>query len=440
MKLVIEDDQGSRREVALDRDEITIGRREDNVVHLPDRNVSRRHARLLRKEGSVLLEDLRSANGTLVNGVRITEPVSLGNGDLVRIGDYGVAVRPDEVPLEIPLPRTTPPEPPAALRGDVLADTAPHPLVAAPVEIVEEPAPAPTPAAVAELEPPVRRSRRALGVVILGLVLGLGGALVLRAQIRENEASRLRSAVPPPPTPEVVAEPPPPTPAEPPPLELTPLTVPASRPSTATEWMAAARSAAEARDFDRALRLLSSVRDRSFQAEAQTLRRTWRAEAVAGRAVRSARKELDSGRPSGALRRLEPAKNSRAWAPEVAELRAEITAALKSPRKPQARTATAADVERLYREGKTLYDNGNVGEAAGRFERCLSLDRNQPRCHLMLASSYARGGDTGRAEAHYRRFLALASADDPAVPRVKKFLEDSDAEKKARASSATPQR
>jgi Tfp pilus assembly protein PilF len=216
--------------------------------------------------------------------------------------------------------------------------------------------------------------------------------------------------------------------------------MPASHPSTATEWMAAARSAAEARDFDRALRLLSSVRDRSFQAEAQSLRKTWRAEAGAGRAVRNARRELDLGRPSGALRKLEPAKNSRAWAPEVAELRAEITAALKSPHKPQARTASAADVERLYREGKTLYDNGNVGEAAGRFERCLSLDRNHPRCHLMLATSYARGGDTGRAEAHYRRFLALASADDPAVPRVKKFLEDSDAEKKARASSATPQR
>jgi len=438
MKLVIEDDEGSRREVALDRDEITIGRREDNVVHLPDRNVSRRHARLLRKEGSVLLEDLRSANGTRVNGVKITEPVSLGNGDLVRIGDYGVALRPDEVPLEVPLPGPTPHEPPVALRGDVLADTAPHPLVAAAVEITEDPAPGST--LVDELEPPVRRSRRALGVVILGLVLGLGGALVLRAQLRENEASRLRSAVPPPPTPEVVAEPPPPTTAEPPPLELTPPTVPASRPSTATEWMAAARAAAEARDFDRALRLLSSVRDRSYQTEAQTLRRTWRAEAVAGRAVRSARRELDLGRPSGALRKLEPAKNSRAWAPEVAELRTEIAAALKSPRKPQARAATAADVERLYREGKTLYDNGNVGEAAGRFERCLSLDRNHPRCHLMLATSYARSGDTGRAETHYRRFLALASADDPAVPRVKKFLEDSDAEKKARASSATPQR
>jgi Flp pilus assembly protein TadD len=204
--------------------------------------------------------------------------------------------------------------------------------------------------------------------------------------------------------------------------------------------MAAARAAAEARDFDRALRMLASVRDHSYQAEVQTLRRTWRAEATAGRAVRIARRELDQGRATAALKKLEPARNSRAWAPEVAELRMEISAALKAPRKPPARAASAADVERLYREGKTLYDGGNVGEAAGRFERCLALDRNHPRCHLMLATSYARAGDTGRAESHYRRFLALASADDPAVPRVKKFLEDSDAEKKARASSAIPQR
>ena len=430
MKLVIEDDAGQRREVPLDRDEITIGRREDNVVHLPERNVSRRHARLVRRDGGVLLEDLRSANGTRVNGVRITEAVPIGDGDLVNIGNYGVALRPDGVPLDMPLPRSAAPEPPAALRSDVLADTAPHPLV---VGVVDADEPPPTEAA-----PPTRRSRKALGVVALGLVLGLGAALLLRG--READTSRLRSAVPPPPTPEVVSEPPPPSPAEPPPLELTPPTMPATRPSTATEWMAAARSAAEARDFDRALRLLASVRDRAYQAEAHTLRRTWRAEATAGRAVRSARRELDLGRPTTASRKLEPARNSRAWAPEVTELRAEIATALKNPRKPPVRTVSTTDVERLYREGKVLYDGGSTGEAAGRFERCLTLDRNHPRCHLMLATSYARGGDTRRAESHYRRFLELASADDPAVPRVKKFLEDSDAEKKARASSAMPQR
>lgn len=430
MKLVIEDDEGCRREVPLDREEITIGRQDDNVVHLPERNVSRRHARLLRREGTVLLEDLRSANGTRVNGLRITEQVPLSDGDLVRIGDYGVALRPDGVPLEEPLPRTPAPEPQPFPRTDVLADTAPHPLVAAAVEV---------PVEVLEPEAPAPRSGRAPVVVALGLLLGLGAALLLRAP--DAEPARVRSAVPPPPTPEVVADIPPPSAAEPPTLELTPPTVSASRPSTATEWLAAARAAAEARDFERALRMLGSVRDRAYQAEVQALRRTWRTEAAAGRAVKGARKELDRGRPAGALRLLDGARASRAWAPEVSDLRAQAAAALKAPsRKAPPRTAGAADVERLYREGKAQYDAGNVGEAAGFFERCLTLDRNNARCHLLLATSYARGGDTARAESHYRRFLDLAAFDDPAVPRVKKFLEDSDAQKKARASSAMPQR
>jgi tetratricopeptide (TPR) repeat protein len=430
VKLVIESDEGKRREVPLDRDEITIGRREDNLVHLPERNVSRHHARLVRRDGRLLLEDLRSANGTRVNGVRITEAVPLGEADLVQIGDYGVALRPDEVPLDVPLVPVTTPEPPPVGRVDVLADTAPHPLVLGSTESRTS--------LPEELSLPARRSRLALGVVILGLFLGLGAAMVLR--MKGSESSHPHVAVPPPPTPEVVADVPPPTPEEPPPLELTPPTVSAPRPSTATEWLSAARTAAEARDFDRALRSLAQVRDRSFATEVQTLRKTWRLEAAAGRAVRSARKDLELGRPSGALKKLDGARNSRAWAPEVAELRTEITAAMKGSRKPPPHAASPAELERLYREGKALYDAGNVGEATGRFERCVALDKNHPRCHLMLATSYARGGDTGRAETQYRRFLSLASADDPAVPRVKKFLEDSDAEKKARASSAMPQR
>src|SRR5262249_37476980 len=161
---------------------------------------------------------------------------ALLDGDLVRIGDYGVALRPDEIPLDTPLPRTAVPEPLPGARGDVLADTAPHPLVVSVVDADE---------LVAEVAAPARRSRRVLGLAILVLVAGRGGALLPRG--REGDARRARSPAPPPPTPEVVAEPsepPPPSPEEPPPLELTPPTMPASRPSTATEWMAAARSAA----------------------------------------------------------------------------------------------------------------------------------------------------------------------------------------------------
>jgi tetratricopeptide (TPR) repeat protein len=432
MKLIIEDAEGGRREVPLDREELTFGRREDNFVHLPERNVSRRHARLCRREGGFVLEDLHSSNGTRVNGVRITEPIELHDGDLVTIGDYGVALRPDDFTLNMPLVPPPPQEEAPAVRPEGLADTAPHPLVPQP-EV--QPVPA-GPAASAH------RRKRTVVASAVGLVLGLAAALVLRARL-DDASTRAHATAPPPPVQiqeTMEAEPPPPpSDAEPPALEITPPTV-AQHPSTSTEWLAAARATADQRDFDRALKLLASVRDRAYQADVQTSRRIWRAEAAAGRAVKAARHELDRGRPSVALRQLEGAKSSRAWAPEVAQLRSEIEAALKVPKKGRARAAAPAELERLYREGKALYDSGNLPGAITRFDRCLALDASFSRCHLMLATSLARGGNTELAETHYRRFLELASADDPAVPRVKKFLEDSDAQKKARAASAIPQR
>ena len=430
MKLVIEDDEGNRREVPLDRDEITIGRKDDNVVHLPERNVSRLHARLLRKDGVVLLEDLQSANGTSVNGVRIQETVQLNSGDVVRIGDYGVALRPDDAPLDAPVLQDPMEDTAPVIHTDVMADTAPHPLV--PLVAPEAPAtPEPAPARVPR--------KLTAGVVGVGLVIGLAVALFLRAWTAEQTA-RPRQVAPPPEAPAAASqELPPPAASEPPPMELSPPTV-AQRPSTPTEWLASARAAAVARDFDRALRMLGSVRDPAYQGEVQTLRKTWRSEAAAGRTIQAARAELERGRPGAASRKLDGARSSRAWAPEVAVLRADIAASMKAPKKGRSRPAAGENVEQLYREGKALYDAGDAREATTRFEHCLALDARQPRCHLMLASASVRTGDSVRAEVHYRRFLELASPDDPAVPRVKKFLEDSDAQKKARDASASPQR
>src|SRR3954470_20584328 len=88
MKLIIEDDEGRKMVVPFVRDEITIGRQEGNTIRLTERNVSRRHARLLRSNGSVVVEDLGSYNGVRINGERIHGQVSLHDGDLVQIGDY----------------------------------------------------------------------------------------------------------------------------------------------------------------------------------------------------------------------------------------------------------------------------------------------------------------------------------------------------------------
>jgi ABC-type multidrug transport system ATPase subunit len=54
-------------------------------------HVSRRHARLIVKAGRVLLTDLGSANGTHVNGRRITGRVPLYEGDRIDIGPFSLA-------------------------------------------------------------------------------------------------------------------------------------------------------------------------------------------------------------------------------------------------------------------------------------------------------------------------------------------------------------
>ena len=66
-----------------------IGRSHDNQLCLESDSVSRRHA-LIRKlaDGSYSITDLRSRNGTEVNGRRIDAAVEIKNGDRIRIGEF----------------------------------------------------------------------------------------------------------------------------------------------------------------------------------------------------------------------------------------------------------------------------------------------------------------------------------------------------------------
>jgi hypothetical protein len=63
-----------------------IGRSLDCHLTLEDPLVSRRHARIVVDETGARIEDMGSRNGVRVNGAVIREPVSLRNGDRVRIG------------------------------------------------------------------------------------------------------------------------------------------------------------------------------------------------------------------------------------------------------------------------------------------------------------------------------------------------------------------
>jgi len=99
LRLLIEDDEGKTTVVPLIRDEITIGRKEGNTIRLTERNVSRRHARLMRTgEGAdhtVIVEDLDSYNGIKLNGDKVAGKCTMRPGDLVQIGDYSLALQVD---------------------------------------------------------------------------------------------------------------------------------------------------------------------------------------------------------------------------------------------------------------------------------------------------------------------------------------------------------
>jgi pSer/pThr/pTyr-binding forkhead associated (FHA) protein len=109
-KLVIEDDEGKRTVVPLTRDEYTVGRKEGNTVRLTERNVSREHAKLSKKNGSAtpgslfVLQDCTSYNGVYVNGLRVAERQDLAHGDLIQIGDYRIVLQDDAVNDETPAP------------------------------------------------------------------------------------------------------------------------------------------------------------------------------------------------------------------------------------------------------------------------------------------------------------------------------------------------
>jgi len=76
------------QEMPLTQERTAIGRRPYNAVVMDDPTVSGEHAVLLMKDGSVILEDLGSTNGTRLNGQAVEQRQALHNGDIVEIGGY----------------------------------------------------------------------------------------------------------------------------------------------------------------------------------------------------------------------------------------------------------------------------------------------------------------------------------------------------------------
>ncbi len=69
------------------KDEISIGRGEENDVVIPHASVSRQHARLMRRDGGFELMDLNSTNGSYVGERQVQGSAFVSAGTQLRLGD-----------------------------------------------------------------------------------------------------------------------------------------------------------------------------------------------------------------------------------------------------------------------------------------------------------------------------------------------------------------
>lgn len=90
---------------------LVVGRGKDRGLVLDSPAVSRQHARLQALGSEVTVEDLGSANGTLLNGRRLERAETLREGDELRIADFLLRLRRDAAPQQ---PRIQLPEQPPA--------------------------------------------------------------------------------------------------------------------------------------------------------------------------------------------------------------------------------------------------------------------------------------------------------------------------------------
>jgi len=90
-RLRVIDRDGTERLHEFDGSALTIGRAADNDLVLPDSRVSRHHARVAGRRGTLVYADLGSTNGSRVNGVQVGELV-LGAGDRIELGDTVIVV------------------------------------------------------------------------------------------------------------------------------------------------------------------------------------------------------------------------------------------------------------------------------------------------------------------------------------------------------------
>lgn len=172
--VTVSEKDGPQSTYSFDKTEVSIGRVKGNDIVLPKGNVSKRHSRIVVKDGKFIVVDLKSTNGTYVNGRKITSPQVIKTNDKVYIGDFVLSIQESvgapgpspEPPAPMPpgpgIQEMNAPAPPPSLAGQgpsapiAPRKSSPGMPKAAPLPPAAKPAPKPLPPAAPPLAPPAR--------------------------------------------------------------------------------------------------------------------------------------------------------------------------------------------------------------------------------------------------------------------------------------------
>jgi pilus assembly protein CpaF len=116
--VILTEKGGETQRLDFESEEITIGRIDENDICLPKGNISKKHTKIVVKDGKIIVLDLKSTNGTYVNGKKLAGPQVVSPNDKIYVGDFILNVEPtgepavEELPAEEPLPEEPLPEEP----------------------------------------------------------------------------------------------------------------------------------------------------------------------------------------------------------------------------------------------------------------------------------------------------------------------------------------
>src|SRR3989475_12719960 len=88
---------GGTQRLEFECEEITIGPVDETDICLPKGNISKKHTKIVVKDGKIIVLDLKSTNGTYVNGKKLAGPQVISPDDKVYIGDCILTVQQPDI-------------------------------------------------------------------------------------------------------------------------------------------------------------------------------------------------------------------------------------------------------------------------------------------------------------------------------------------------------